>query len=1509
MNKQKRIISIFSLCLIAVLSLCLSIAMFKVKATLVGYSGNGYAIMTDDNNNFVGVNVRNSTNGEIVVTPNGDGTTATSRNILISYNFDAVDKSKTDGILIYIDRSTCANTLQGWILFGNSVTSTYYRAYVDDNMWVNPSGNIRDLSVSGGIGSNFNYSFPSKIVGTLYIPWTSVKNMSGSEISGTPSIGSMHFVYKTTTASQLDEAKKIAIASISSLKKDADDFSKYEVTTLIDTTKLSYTNDIDDTTSDINFADLSKGNRVNVSKTLSGTTVSSVDADHLSKIKFGKTDLKLKVNYVDEFGAKLKESTENSIAFSEYRYSYSVTAPEIENYTFRSDLSGNVEGTITENTTLNFVYERKKVESGLYTIIKDSENNFAGVNLQAKQGGGLEIVPDTTKAQSGYNDLVIDYKFDKIKMSKTSGLLVSVNRSKSTKTLYAMIMLKNANNDTRYKVLPQGCVFIDKNGEEVEISQEGSANFKFDAKIQGTLYIPWTNVKNISGSEIANDPDIGGLCLVWKSSSSAQIDADRRISINAISYIVLDEENLDDSKITTLLDCTSLVYTDDDTCETADVNLSDITKGKTISISKAFIGNGFRNIDVNDEEFLKTLTFTRFDVQVKVNYVYASGGNIFESVIVNVPYDNGFAYSFEQINAKGFSFVADESDPLVGSVETDSELTFKYEHTPLTELADTQYSSIKKKGVDYGVRLNTSNTGAIKIIPDGRTTPTTSKIVITFVLNGFKVADGDGILINIDRSFAPSNLSPNIALESYDGIIYYAKIDNCVFINEDDTVNSNLGTAGSTTFTLQKRSCGTLFIPFSSIYSSGRKTLDSKVTAIPKTGTTIADSTIISKMDFIWQGYDERQLETGRATSIGDIALLKTNDSEKKVYSLLDHSSLTYATTADDADKDVNINNMASGKTIYTKYTLLGWDMTRTESDLEALTYSRNYLNLTVRYVDENDNEIEDPSVYEIEYDREEDKFIYEISKPEINAFVFDENDNGLLTGEILQDTMITLHYADSDYPSVRLDFVDEEGKKLLRSTYAFVEPNGANYNYSCTVPNIFGYKIKDIDNELDGTFDTDMVIKVTYQKNAIKDCGIVLDEYNDFVGVNIKNDVMGTALIVGNNSGSPTRSLAMATYEMKAVKVKDTLGILLKIDRTAASSDQVPRIMLERDDGALYKISDGTYREDVFINSDGSIGFIKSEQFRYNLESNISGTVFIPWSALTSTGTAMPGSTAVVDGNRPVEKEFVFTKLHFALDSRGPSLQGVDRPTAICVIGAVGMVDGKIVTDELLDVASLNYSYDETVNGDVNMIDFSKGEKVYIKHSITGSYQVDVSDEERSEATNVLVIKRLTYKVTVEYVDEDGMSLRQNSVYQAEYDGDVLVYHITPPNIVGYDYVSANKELQGTVTDHITISLTYEKKTIYLTLKFVDEKGNEIHEAVTVTCTYGKYTEIEPIKIDGHEFIKSSNTLKLTPLANKTITLTYKSNPNYTIFVIIGVGVLALAGAGVVLFVRKKRK
>ncbi len=1504
MNKQKRIISLFSLCLIALISFCLSFTMYSANAT-VAYNGNGYSIIKDSNDNFAGVNIRKATNGGLVVVPNGDGTTATVSNILISYNFSAVNSSSIDGFLVYIDRSMCANTLYGSILFGNASNSTYYRAYVDDNMWVNPSGNIRDLS-SGSIGSDFNYSFSSKLVGTLYIPWSSVKNMSGSEIANTPNINSMHFVYKTTTASQLDKERKIAIMSISTLKKDDSDFSKYEVTNLIDTTKLTYTTDSNNLTADINFADLSKGTKVNVSKILVDSTVSAINSEHLSKMSFEKTNINLTVNYIDEFGTTLIESTENSIAFENYLYTYSTTAPEITGYTFRSDLSGDLSGNLTENTVLNLVYEKDKVSEEKYTIVKDSNDEFLGVNLQAKQGGALEIVPDTTKAQDGYNDIVIDYKFNNIKMSLTSGLLVSINGSNSTKTLYSVIMLKNANNDTRYRVMPEGCVFIDKNGNEVEIYTEGSVNFKLNAKLEGTLFIPWTNVKNISGSEIVNDPSIGGLSFVWKTSTKAQIDAERRISINAISCINIDSSNADNSKITTLLDCTKLVYSNDSTCETADVNLSDMTKGKAVSISKKFVGNGFSAVD---EDLLKTLTFTRIAVQVKANYVYSTGGNIFHSISVKIPYNNGFQYSFEQMNVKGFSFVAAESDALNGTIEADTELTFKYEYTPLVEIANTQYSSVRINNADYGVRLDTLNTGAIKIIPDGRTIPTTDKIVITFVLNGFRVSDGTGILINIDRSFASSNLSPNIAFETYDGIIYYAKVDNCVFIDEDNTIYTELGNAGSTSFTLQKRSCGTLYIPFESIYSSGRKTLDSVVSNIPKTGTTIPNSTIISKMDFIWQGFDARQLEIERATSIGDIALVKKDTSNVKVYSLLDHSSLTYAIDATDTSKDVNIKNMTLGQTVYTKYTLNGWDMRETESDFSALTYTRNYLNLTVKYVDELSNELEDASVYKVEYNLEVDKYIYEITAPTINAFDFDTNDTALLTGEIIQNTTITLHYVDSPYPSVKINFVDESNATLLRSTYAFVEQIGSEYQYSCSAPKIFGYKIKDIDRSLFGTFNQDMEITITYQENAIKDCDIILDENNDFVGVNIKNEVLGSALIVGNNSGAPTQSLAMATYEMQSVRVEDTLGILLKIDRTAATAEQVPRILLERNDGALYKISNGVYREDVFISTDGTIGFIKSEQFRYVLDSDISGTVFIPWSALTSTGTTMPGSTVTVEGNSPVENDFIFTKLHFALDSRGPSLQGVDRPTAICVIGAVGIKDGNIITEELLDVASLYYSYDENINGDVNMVDFSKGEKVYIKHSITGSYVVDISEAEKLEAISVLDIKRLTYKITVEYVDEDGMSLRQNSIYQAEYDGDVLVYHITPPEIVGYDYVSADKALQGTVTDHITISLMYEKKTIHLTLKFVNEKGKEIHESVIIDCIYGEYTEIEPEKIDGYEFLKSSNTLKITPIADKTIILTYKSETNYLLYIGVAVAGVLVAGGAVFLIILKKRK
>ncbi len=826
--------------------------------------------------------------------------------------------------------------------------------------------------------------------------------------------------------------------------------------------------------------------------------------------------------------------------------------------------------------------------------------------------------------------------------------------------------------------------------------------------------------------------------------------------------------------------------------------------------------------------------------------------------------------------------------------------------------------AVDKSGEFAGVNLTTAAGGSLVVSGDGRTEATAKDVVVTYEIGSLEKNVTNGVAFRVDKGFSTADLSPRFLLESSDGVLYRLFYNaNDKYVSADGTVTDTSAWKQNVTFTATRQTDGTFFVPWGSVNATGTKMPYSEVAAedVPQAGTAVPSGTVFTKFHFVVQTRTASQFQPARATAICEIASVRKNaDNPEKseVVSLLDPATLVYSVNAEDKTADVNLADMKNGTKIYSKYTSTGtFVIDEDETALSALQFTRSDAALTVLCTDGNGNEVAESFVVKVPFDKARGVFPFDITEQvkTLNGYKFNADKSDALTGEITGNAEAVLAYDMEEGPKLTERYLDKSGNEIAASTLAKVVADGTGYKYECSPKKIFGYKYSSADKDLSGAITEDGVITYTYNSAAIKDYDAIKDENGDFVGINIKNPTMGTVMIVGTNTGKATAELSMTTFELGAVSTADADGLLIKIDRTVAAGNQIPRLLLEDENGFLYKFGERYLREDVFILPDGTVSVLENDSFHYNMDKEIEGTLFIPWKILTTTGTAMPYATEPApEGNLRVAGETVFTKFHFCLDSRATSWQGVDRPTGIGTIAAVSFKGEKIVTEELIDPATLKYSYDEADDtADVNIAKPSLGKKVYISHSITGSFIVDGSVSDKEQTLAAVELKRLAASITLNFVDENGKIVKTSSTVQAEYTDEGATYEIEPPTIVGYEFVSADKPLSGAADGALTITLTYTKKAIKVTVKYTDEAGNSIKEDKIIVKFYGDYLEIDPETetIEGYTYEKSEGSLKVTLVSDKTVTLIYTkdktggcgsniSGGEFAVYAVIAAGALA---------------
>ncbi|MDD6994635.1 MAG: MucBP domain-containing protein [Candidatus Borkfalkiaceae bacterium] len=741
---------------------------------------------------------------------------------------------------------------------------------------------------------------------------------------------------------------------------------------------------------------------------------------------------------------------------------------------------------------------------------------------------------------------------------------------------------------------------------------------------------------------------------------------------------------------------------------------------------------------------------------------------------------------------------------------------------------------------------------------------------ITFELGEVTVGDYTGILIQFDRLNASANVNTRMFLEGDDGTVYRFSTGsslNETFVKADGTVTTWKN--ANHTIALQSGMVGTLYVPFSHIvvYNTMNH---------PENGTTF------TKLHYSLDTRSTGWYGDNRCTSFGTIAAVKADGTAER---LLAASELTYSNDSTDETADVNLADMTKGTKIYAKHIITGgFNIDDGPADkiagyieqVESLwSFGRTSPRYTVNYVNEEGEPLLDSQYRASVYDAATKTNVYEITPPEIKGYSYDSA-TAPLTGTLdVTGTEITLTYKVAWTPTLTAKFVDETGARIaadrtMPSEYDFDAEEGS---YTLEEPVLLGYDYVSADLPLTGTITEDTIITFIFKEteNRFKNYDVVYDDNGKFVGVNILNSLSG-GLIVDINGINSSLGYALTTIELGEVNPFLSTGFLIKVKRTENTGMAQVRMYLEDQNGTLYRLFTAVddragAGDSVLITPDGQIGSVTNDatNWRHAFQLSTDGTIYIPWF-----------NVSTID-NLSIPEGTVFKKLHFGRETRYET--SVRKPIAIGTIATVYADDYNVIVDEVVNLANLTYTNDKgDETADVNLADYTKGKTVYMNRWLKGSH-VDGDQALLEDALALVDWTRMPPQIVLKYVDEEGATIKADGLADAEYQAGGSVYDITPPTVVGYDFVSADKELSGVAENDFTIVLTYKKTVYAIVLKYVDENGETIRESRTVQAVFGEYVEVEADEIEGYTYIEATSGLKFTVTGEKIICLTYRKN------------------------------
>lgn len=954
--------------------------------------------------------------------------------------------------------------------------------------------------------------------------------------------------------------------------------------------------------------------------------------------------------------------------------------------------------------------------------------------------------------------------------------------------------------------------FILDDGTVSTVKMSGN-NYTFVAGKTGTLSVPWAktfSAINSSGNFLTEGRKIVSvsICLTLGARSGGALwYSGLGVNFYALGTVKRGAD-AETSEVKTLINANDCTFTADAEDTTADVNVAAVDKGKVFAIDGGLVNlsSVVKSGDENYDAIIAYGQIGRGDGLLTVNYKDKNGNAIKATDKTKVAYDMANGYYAYEITAPEISDYEYESadKELIGSFSTVTEeitLTYKASEVPDTDWDESTDNDVYKATFDengfikaldvkgdidncvyVGLKKNmTAASGMFSLVTvklgEGADTSKSAGMFVKFILprNGY----GFHFIVK------------DTAGNYYTAHKLNAGKDIFTIENAEEGVSLN----ASTQFKF-KADAGTWFIPwecFSSLSDNG---------AMPADTIVESASFALNLANSAWfGGYGVRFVAAGT---------VKTGINKSKLVVLSDGATATYADSADDTTKDVNVIDVTKGRLFYSNEAFNGsailtsGDLYETAvNNVEAAVYPKMMpATLTVKYVDSNGTEIKESYMEKVDYDKADGKYKYAITAPVIYDYDYVSADHAL-EGEFTETSFtVTLSYKLSEVPDTDWD--------------------------------------ENLDNDLySATFNGDKLetfhVKKDIGKSVIFSIKKDLEDYDglfSLFSVNLKN----------------------------GAEVSKSSGLFVKLE---CSRNNYGFKFIITDENGRHYVGYGAKAvgKDLCTMEDGETTLSITSETQ-NVFFGKAGTWYVPWESFTDleTGAALDPSAKIVSCDIAMN---LTKKAWFG---------GVG--VKIAAVGTAKVGKGKMKAEVLADGTAATFTEDATdETKDVNIADVTKGQ-VFYSRSAFYKNQIVTEGEEPAFAISAVELTPPSAEITLRMVDEKGRSIADDRVVLAVIGKSCT---ITPPTVMGYEYVSAIPSLTFDVTESTAVTLKYKPKEMTIIVKFVDIEGNEIAESKSVKCAYKGIYTVAADEISGYVFVESSRKLTGTCMADMTITLTYE--------------------------------
>lgn len=635
----------------------------------------------------------------------------------------------------------------------------------------------------------------------------------------------------------------------------------------------------------------------------------------------------------------------------------------------------------------------------------------------------------------------------------------------------------------------------------------------------------------------------------------------------------------------------------------------------------------------------------------------------------------------------------------------------------------------------------------------------------------------------------------------------------------------------------------------------------------------------------------DETLYEGAGFTISTIAAYKQDENAEGGYSvkvLYNANTKSVSTEKGNTMADINLANVAKGKTVYMKGCVNSSNTYHTENVEEINAWAMGYLNVSVKkynitlnFEDENGVLLKNPETVSVYAGRK-----YVINPSPVTGFEYVSAD-GELTGKANGDLSLLLKYhatGEVTTYTLTVKYQDEQNNTLKADT---VSTFLSGVNYTVAIPEIRGHEYDSVNGNLEGAITENTTVALVYKKLATKwnVSEVEWDVSQSEDSLYVKGSLYGGIQFMNNSQmtlipddpatyGKTILGLTKFNFSRAINAINGEFdGLLIRIENVSDKDLKFSAYMLNGEKIARnFVTADSRY--EMFVNENGAPlheldkGIAVANSY-YTFTAGASGTWNYEFANLQTGKAEMYAADAFAIGLRQGDTAFM---------GKGIVI------SSICAYKYDESYENGYYVETLFNARDLSVTKEAGVEtADVNLVDTDLGRIVNTNIYNTNNTNAYVAEEYRENLHEITLyntsFEQRGYMVKINCLDKAGDVLRsQIKNYQTGEE-----YTITPEEIPNYQFVEADTELTGTVNSDMEINLYYDLAKYKITIKFVDENGNTIREDWVKDVQAGEYLVVDPTEeaeftVQGYTYVSANNRVKFTVVRDTEIVLTFAS-------------------------------